>query len=213
METLLKPTPQRDLLKNVFCGNQCSQLICPACGKVRSRLELFTNLSVQVKGFSDIHASLRSMLEGEILEDFRCENCQKKVNIRKRYLLADMPNTLIVHLNRIMYSYDTGENDKINSHFSFPQLLDLKDYSYKTLIQEEGEGAGVEYPELLNIDDDDYVYRLVGMNIHTGTADAGHYYSLIDIKRGQAEVNPYEDAGVEPKIGDQTKFQEWQQVA
>lgn len=153
------------------------------------------------------------MLEGEILEDFRCENCQKKVNIRKRYLLADMPNTLIVHLNRIMYSYDTGENDKINSHFSFPQLLDLKDYSYKTLIQEEGEGAGVEYPELLNIDDDDYVYRLVGMNIHTGTADAGHYYSLIDIKRGQAEVNPYEDAGVEPKIGDQTKFQEWQQVA
>jgi ubiquitin C-terminal hydrolase len=36
----------------------------------------------------------------------------------------------------------------------------------------------------MNISDDDYIYRLVGVNVHVGTADHGHYYSLIDIKRG-----------------------------
>ena len=47
------------------------------------------------------------MTVGEVMEDFKCENCNKKVNILKRSLLANMPNTLIVHLNRIMFSYDT----------------------------------------------------------------------------------------------------------
>jgi len=36
LETLLKPTSQRDLLKDVFQGNQCSQLICQSCGKVKN---------------------------------------------------------------------------------------------------------------------------------------------------------------------------------
>lgn len=74
------------------------------------------------------------MLDGQIIEDFRCGACDKKVNILKRSLLADMPNTLIVHLNRIMFSYDTLENDKINSHFAFPKVLDLKPYSYKAAM-------------------------------------------------------------------------------
>ena len=85
-----------------------------------------------------------------------------------------------------MFSFDTGENDKINSHFSFPKVLDLSGYSYKAMMAEQGAEARAdcEFPELLDVPDDDYYYRLVGMNIHMGTADAGHYYSLIDIKRG-----------------------------
>lgn len=43
----------------------------------------------------------------------------------------------------------------------------------------------------MNISDDDYIYRLVGVNVHVGTADHGHYYSLIDIKRGILELDPY----------------------
>ena len=99
-----------------------------------------------------------------------------------------MPNTLIVHLNRIMFSYDTLENDKINTHCAFPKVLDLKPYSYKAHMGDQAKEAA--HPELLDISDDDYIYRLVGINIHTGTADAGHYYSLINIKRGIQEPDP-----------------------
>jgi hypothetical protein len=42
-----------------------------------------------------------------------------------------MPNVLIVHLQRIVFSFDTFMNDKINSRFEFPQVMDLKDYSFK----------------------------------------------------------------------------------
>lgn len=35
--------------------------------------------------------------------------------------------------------------------------------------------------------EDEYVYRLVGVNVHVGTADHGHYFSLINTKRGAEE--------------------------
>jgi len=40
---------------------------------------------------------------------------------------------------------------------------------------------------LLEVHDDEYVYRLVGVNVHVGTADHGHYYSIINTKRGENE--------------------------
>ena len=45
--------------------------------------------------------------------------------------------------------------------------------------------------KLMEVDDDEYIYRLVGVNVHIGTADRGHYYSLIDLKRGAGEPDPY----------------------
>ena len=68
----------------MFAGHWSSQLICPACGKVSSQLEKFYNLSIQIKGFEDINQSLQSMIEGQVIEDYRCGACDKKVNILKR---------------------------------------------------------------------------------------------------------------------------------
>ena len=126
LENLLKPTSQRDLLKDVFAGNQCSQLICGSCGRVRNHLELFYNLSLQVKGSSGIYDSLGGLVKGQTIEDYLCEGCNKRVNVVKRSLLADMPNVLVVHLQRIVFSFDTLANDKVNSRFEFPNVLDLK---------------------------------------------------------------------------------------
>lgn len=39
----------------------------------------------------------------------------------------------------------------------------------------------------MDISDDEYVYKLVGVTIHRGTAEHGHYYSLINTKRGHVE--------------------------
>ena len=41
--------------------------------------------------------------------------------------------------------------------------------------------------EMLDYDDDEFVYRLVGVNIHRGAAGAGHYWSLIHTNRGKKE--------------------------
>lgn len=115
-----------------------------------------------------------------------CEGCNKKVDVLKRSLLADMPNTLIVHLQRIVFSFDTLQNDKVNSRFEFPNVLDLKKFSYKEVMKESEDE---DLKRLMEVDDDAYLYRLVGVNIHVGTADHGHYYSIINTKRGSTEAD------------------------
>jgi ubiquitin carboxyl-terminal hydrolase 34 len=42
-------------------------------------------------------------------------------------------------------------------------------------------------------EDDEYIYRLAGVNIHRGNADHGHYWSLINTDRGEKETDPYVD--------------------
>lgn len=44
----------------------------------------------------------------------------------------------------------------------------------------------------MTLDDDHFVYKLVGVTIHSGTADHGHYYSIINTARGKDERDPYE---------------------
>jgi hypothetical protein len=46
-----------------------------------------------------------------------------------------MPNVLILHLARIGLNYDTFANEKINTCFEFPNLLDLTPYSYKHTLK------------------------------------------------------------------------------
>ena len=64
-------------------------------------------MSLQVKDSTGIYDSLGKMVRGQTIEDYMCEGCNKKVNIVKRSLLADMPNVLIVHLQRIIFCFDT----------------------------------------------------------------------------------------------------------
>ena len=84
----------------------------------------------------------------------------------------------VVHLQRLVFNFDTFENDKLNSRFEFPYILDLKDYSYKKVMHDNQDE---ELKHLKDINDDDYIYRLVGVNIHVGAASHGHYYSLINV--------------------------------
>lgn len=168
-----------------------------------------------MKGSAGIYDSLSQLAKGQTIEDFNCDFCNQRTNVVRRQLLADTPNTLIVHLQRIVFSFDTLQNDKVNARFEFPTVLDLKDYSFKERMTQEKLDVNefkaeedVDLSKLMEIDDDEYLYRLVGVNVHVGTADHGHYYSLIDLKRGAAEL----DATIKDEEGN-TKLAEWADVA
>jgi hypothetical protein len=59
------------------------------------------------------------------------------VDISKRVLISQAPNVLIVHLQRIIFNFETFRNDKINSFFEFPFQLDLKPYSFYEVMRKE----------------------------------------------------------------------------
>ena len=154
--------------------------------------------------------SLAKSLEGEIINDFKCDGCKKNVDISKRTLISQTPNVLIVHLKRLLFNFDTFRNDKINTYFEFPAYLDLTPYSFYHIMgkenrlrkkkDEDGEEEDEEKEEEEKKDDEEnpwpeeedcFEYKLVGVTVHSGSADSGHYWAYINIKRGQDE--PGED--------------------
>ena len=59
------------------------------------------------------------MIEGEIIGDFTCENCQQKVDVIKKTVIKKLPNTLIIHLNRIVFDMEMMNNVKVNDKYEF----------------------------------------------------------------------------------------------
>ena len=108
------------------------------CGKIKNRLEDYYNLSLTVRQIKSVYESLQKEVEGEIISDFKCDSCHKTVDLSKRTLIAETPNVLIVHLKRIEYNFETDQNEKINTSFKFPHVLDLKPYSYYEVMGREG---------------------------------------------------------------------------
>ena len=53
-------------------------------------------------------------------------------------MISETPNVLIVHLQRIVFNFDTFRNDKLNSYMEFPRVLDLKPYSFHEVMGKEG---------------------------------------------------------------------------
>ena len=190
-------------------------MVCTECGKVKNRMEDYLNLSIPIKGFKSVEESLEKLIEGEIINDYNCDGCSRKVDLQKRTMIAETPNILIVHLQRICFNFDTFQNDKVNSFCSFPNVLDLDPYTFHTVMgkenrlksqQTEEEGGLSNQQEQNNQEelteeelqkkkeleeeqrepdrDDCFEYKLVGVNVHSGTANAGHYWSYINTNRG-----------------------------
>lgn len=77
--------------------------------------------------------------------------------------LKQIPDNLIFHLKRFEFDLDTFLRRKINDSFEFPEEIDMKPYT-------------IDYSET-NAEPD--VFELVGVLVHTGTAESGHYYSFV----------------------------------
>ena len=71
---------------------------------------------------------------------------------------------------------------------------------------------------MIEKEDDDFIYRLVGVNIHRGSAQHGHYWSLININRGTKEKDGPVWGKVEEDIwkafdDDEVRFQSYSNIA
>jgi len=178
LENMLKPTVQRHIISDTFSAKQCIHMTCSNCNHVKSVIEDYYILSVPVKNLNNLEDSLNAYTDGEVISDFRCDNCEQKVDISRRSSFVDMPNILMVHLQKIVFNFDTMMNEKIADRFEFPTYLDMENYT----INKIAEKYGINDPDLYKYAENEnksFDYRLVGVIIHQGVAEAGHYYSLI----------------------------------
>ncbi|XP_036323922.1 ubiquitin carboxyl-terminal hydrolase puf isoform X1 [Rhagoletis pomonella] len=220
-------TPElKDLVKRLFCGTLSNNVVSLDCGHVSRTAEEFYTVRCQVADMRNLQESLDEVTVKDTLEGdnmYTCSQCGKKVRAEKRACFKKLPQILCFNTMRYTFNMVTMLKEKVNTHFSFPMVLSMADYVEKTLMphqyKEEREKRKQEQ-EKQNTDNDGankaidedidecLEYELVGVTVHTGTADGGHYYSFIKERNksvlqhdrwflfNDAEVKPFDPSQI-----------------
>ncbi|KAK7414389.1 hypothetical protein QQX98_006754 [Neonectria punicea] len=167
-EGQLLNSDERKQLRSFYGGQLVQQVKSKECEHISERLEPFSAIQCDIKGKSTLEDSLQAYVDGEIMEGdnkYKCSTCDKHVDAIKRACLKDIPDNVIFHLKRFDFNLRTLQRSKINDYFSFPARVNLRPYTIEHLSQPENE--------------DEDIFELVGVLVHSGTAESGHYYSYI----------------------------------
>ena len=168
LERILYDTPFNNIINNIYKVNYISNMQCSNCGNLKSKIESEYVLNLQILNMKGLKESLYSSFGfQEIIDDYKCEKCNQKVSLQKWSKIISLPNYINFGLNRFSYDYNTFERIKLNNRFEFPLELDMKEYCDFT----------EKTPEQIN--DNEYLYELYGVIVHSGTPFSGHYYSYI----------------------------------
>ncbi|KAI8603401.1 hypothetical protein EDD21DRAFT_34203 [Dissophora ornata] len=193
LENSVKGTPQEELFKRQYGGKLVQQIKSKDCEHISEREDSFFSIQCEVKNKKTLEESLQLYVQGEILDGdnkYKCSSCDKHVDAIKRVCIKELPQNLILHLKRFDYDMDTMRRIKINDRFEFPTRLDMEPYTldYLTRKEQVQEGTGASPSTYQGAQESvaAFQYNLVGVLVHTGTADSGHYYSYIKDRTADA---------------------------
>jgi ubiquitin C-terminal hydrolase len=177
LDEQLRGTAHADTLRGVFGGELSNQLISNECGHRSERAEPFYSLGLEIKNKSNILQSFELFVEGEMLAGdnaYFCGTCQQRRDTLKRVCLKTLPNVLVVNMKRFEYNVEMQQNKKLNDCCAFPMTLDVADYTVEGVANK-----ALPEDERTMRDADYYQYELVGIVVHQGSSDSGHYYSFV----------------------------------
>ena len=174
LENILKLSGRENVISDIFTGKICNQIISKECDHISETTENFYTLPVTIKSLNkpSLEESLDLFIKGDTLDGnnkYHCSTCNKKVTALKRHCIEYLPNRLIIHLKRFEYDLELMRRVKLNDYYQFPFYLNLQKYTKEHLDEKKHEIKEQSY----------YEYELVGILVHSGTADSGHYYSFI----------------------------------
>ncbi|KAJ4355807.1 uncharacterized protein N0V89_003828 [Didymosphaeria variabile] len=160
----------KEQFRSFYGGHTINQIKSKECEHVSERVESFFVVQCDVQGKQNLLESLQSFVEGDVMEGdnkYKCESCGGKlVDAVKRTCLKDVPDNLIFHLKRFDFDLVELRRAKINDQFEFPSLIDVSPFKIDHLSD----------PSKPHQED---IFELVGVLVHQGTSENGHYYSYI----------------------------------
>ncbi|KAH7041162.1 uncharacterized protein B0I36DRAFT_235736 [Microdochium trichocladiopsis] len=156
-------------LRSIFGGQLVQQVKSKECDHISERFEDFSAIQCDIKGKATLEESLQAYVDGEMMQGdnkYKCSSCDKFVDAVKRACFKTLPNNLIFHLKRFDFNLRTMTRAKINDHFRFPARIDMTPFTVRHLAN---------MPDASEPDH----FELVGVLVHSGSAESGHYYSFI----------------------------------
>ncbi|KAA8652357.1 putative ubiquitin C-terminal hydrolase [Aspergillus tanneri] len=199
-EAQISGSQDKKKFRSFYGGQLVQQIKSKECPHISERLEPFSAIQCDIKGKASLEESLQAYVEGEIMQGdnkYSCTSCGRHVDAVKRACLKEVPDSLIFHLKRFDFDMVTMTRSKINDEFQFPERIDMSPFK-------------VEYLSEQNTDIQEDSFELVGVLVHSGTAESGHYYSYIrerpssSTTRSWVEFNDSDVSRFEPsKIADQ----------
>ncbi|KAJ5964740.1 uncharacterized protein N7479_004616 [Penicillium vulpinum] len=166
-EAQVLDTEKKKKFRSFYGGQLVQQIKSMECDHISERLEPFSAIQCDIKGKATLEDSLRAYVAGEVMQGdnkYSCTSCGRHVDAVKRACLKDVPDNLIFHLKRFDFDMVHMLRSKINDEFQFPHHIDMTPYTVEHLSDPEQTIA----PD---------IFELVGVLVHTGTAESGHYYS------------------------------------
>jgi len=145
------------------------------------REEAYLTLNIEIKNKKNIQEALDLYVKDDILEGenkYYCEKYDRRIKVKKRCCIQTLPNNLIITLKRFEFDLETMMKMKINDFFEFPKDLNLKKWSKQGIQEQEKKEKDMENEEDL-FPDYYFEYKLVGILVHSGNSESGHYYSYI----------------------------------
>jgi ubiquitin C-terminal hydrolase len=153
IDTKVKGTPQERALKEVLGGVFSNEFI-GKCKHHKEREEEFYAVSLNVKNKKTLQESLQDFVKGEPLEGdnaYRCDACNKKVDTLKRTSLKKLPPTIIFHLKRFEFNFDTMQKIKVPSAPAALRVPTPRAHASRTRAGQRQAGASVQHqPQALH---------------------------------------------------------------
>lgn len=104
------------VFKDRFRGKLVTQMEYE--GEIREKQEDFMCLSLQVRHLASLEEAMTKLIERSTVEDFAWdEEPSPRVDIQRRSVLGELPQTIIVHLERFTMNLNTYQTEKLNSKF------------------------------------------------------------------------------------------------
>lgn len=150
-------------IKRLFTGTIIHETVGVTVDYHSENMEDFITFPLEVKDHKSVEESLQSFLLPDELSGKDQYNAEGlgKIDAKRNHKILNDPPYLIVQLKRFLYNMSTGEREKINTTYLFPHILDITN-----VMKDQSEP---------------HIYDLVGVQMHIGDANGGHYYSYAGI--------------------------------
>lgn len=156
------------IVSEIFHGLYYNKVACKNCDFVENVFEPYCTLNLDIpnEGTSLVECINKTFTADEFIESWQCDKCNKNGCV-KNNKIWNLPNYLIIHLKRF-----DNHGRKLNTPIQF----DLKDINLSNIISSA------------KCDPNNYIYSLYAVNYHSGSLNAGHYWSTCKNMNGEWHI-------------------------